>query len=68
MPQTAVHSLRARDTQSAVPSTNQILRESYIYLHWNGILTHDKAEQEMATFAGAALIEPGERWKYLKVG
>ncbi|TCT44668.1 hypothetical protein [Martelella mediterranea] len=42
---------------------NQIVRDSYLYLHWNGILTHDKAETEMATFASAALLEPDHKWK-----
>lgn len=45
-----------------IPHDNQILRDSYLYLHWNGILTNDKAESEMATFAGAALLEPDDKW------
>ncbi|TPW28442.1 hypothetical protein FJU08_16625 [Martelella alba] len=34
---------------------NQIIRESYLYLHWNGILTQNGAEREMETFGGHRL-------------
>ncbi|MET3598181.1 hypothetical protein [Martelella mangrovi] len=64
----AAHSDRVRSTAAKLPSTNQIIRDSYLYLHWNGILTHDRAEHEMATFADAALIEPSERWIRRKAG
>ncbi|AJY45195.1 hypothetical protein TM49_04995 [Martelella endophytica] len=66
MAQLAAHSHR-NNLAAEMPPENQIVRDSYLYLHWNGILTNNKAESEMATFAGAALIEPGERWKPSKL-
>ncbi|MBB4121067.1 hypothetical protein [Martelella radicis] len=68
MAPTAAQSNRVSSTAAKIPSTNQIIRDSYLYLHWNGILTHDRAEHEMATFADAALIEPNERWTRRKAG